>query len=235
MLRLIKPKRISDQVFDQLKDLIFKGSLKAGEKVMTERELARALGVSRPTIREAIYKLVAMGLLEHRQGQGTFVRPPCGDPSGNLLAALVNGPGVTLPDLLELTTGLECHAAALAAARAGEEDVRGMETTFEEMIEAVKEGGPCHEADAAFHMAIAYATGNTAHVHVMKSLSDLLFHGAGENLQLLFAEHVNLDRVFQQHAAILDAIRRHDPDAAFRTMKEHLAFVSHFFEAGVRR
>ena len=74
LLKPIKVKRVSDQAYEQIRDLIFRGQLKPGEQIMPERELAQALGVSRPTVREAIKQLVTMGLLEHRQGQGTFVR-----------------------------------------------------------------------------------------------------------------------------------------------------------------
>ena len=79
MLTPIKPKRISDLVFEQLRDLIFKGRIKPGEQLMIERELAENLGVSRPTVREAINKLVALRLIEHRQGQGTFVVSPAAE------------------------------------------------------------------------------------------------------------------------------------------------------------
>ena len=70
----ISPKRISDQVFEQLRGLIFRGEYQPGQKIMTERELAKALNVSRNSVREAINKLVALRFLEQRQGQGTFVR-----------------------------------------------------------------------------------------------------------------------------------------------------------------
>ena len=76
VLKPIKPKRVSDQVFEQLRELIYRGELKPGDQVMPERELSLALGVSRTTVRNAINKLVVLGLLEHQQGQGTFVRPP---------------------------------------------------------------------------------------------------------------------------------------------------------------
>ncbi len=74
LLKPIKVKRVSDQAYEQIRDLIFRGQLKPGEQIMPERDLAQALGVSRPTVREAIKQLVTMGLLEHRQGQGTYVR-----------------------------------------------------------------------------------------------------------------------------------------------------------------
>ena len=73
-LKPIQPKRISDQVFDQLRELIFRGDYQPGQKIMTERELAEALNVSRNSVREAINKMVTLRFLEQRQGQGTFVR-----------------------------------------------------------------------------------------------------------------------------------------------------------------
>ena len=91
LLKPIKVKRVSDQAYEQIRDLIFRGQLKPGEQIMPERDLAQALGVSRPTVREAIKQLVTMGLLEHRQGQGTFVRSISDQRELNPLAAMIEG------------------------------------------------------------------------------------------------------------------------------------------------
>ncbi len=229
MLKLIKPKRMSDQVFEQLKDLIFRGHLKPGERLMTERELAQHLGVSRPTVREAINKLVAMHLLDHRQGQGTFVNPPTTSADKNPLAAVLNGQDASLMDLLEVRLGLECNAVALAARRASEDDIREIEKSVEDMAAAIKEGNLGSDADISFHMAIAYATKNVVQIHIMKSLYDLLFYGIQENLQHLYTEPINLDKVLQQHTDILNALRQHDPDEAYTAMKRHITFVQDYF------
>jgi GntR family transcriptional regulator, transcriptional repressor for pyruvate dehydrogenase complex len=230
MLKPIKPKRMSDQVFEQLKDLIFRGQLKPGERLMTERELAQELGVSRPTVREAINKLVAMHLLEHRQGQGTFVNPPTASADRNPLAAVLNGQEAGLMDLLEVRLGLECNAVALAARRATEEDIREIEKCVQEMAVAVGEGNLGSDADITFHMALAYASKNVVQIHIMKSLYDLLFYGIQENLQHLYTEPINLQGVLDQHTDILKAIRRHDPDEAYAAMKRHITFVQDFFQ-----
>jgi GntR family transcriptional repressor for pyruvate dehydrogenase complex len=230
-LKPIKPKRISDQVFEQLKELIFKGQLKPGDQLMTERELAQSLGVSRPTVREALNKLVAMGLLEHRQGQGTFVHSPADDAGKNPLAAVVNGHDVSLKDLLEVRLGLECNAAALAARRATDEDLQELEKSLDQMIEEIRSGqeGLGSSADLSFHMAIAYATRNVVQIHIMRSFYDMLFFGIRENLQHLYSNPSNLDRIIEQHQAIVDAIRRRDPDAASEAMHTHISFVIDFF------
>ena len=124
LLKPIQVKRISDQAFEQIRDLLFRGQLKTGEQIMPERELAQALGVSRPTVREAIKKLVTMGFLEHRQGQGTFVRSIDSQRENNPLAAMIEGPEASLEELLEVRMGLEGQAVILAAQRATPEDIR---------------------------------------------------------------------------------------------------------------
>lgn len=228
MLKPIKPKRISDQVFEQLKDLIFRGHLKPGEQLMTERELAQALGVSRPTVREAINKLVAIRLLEQRQGQGTFVNSPA-NIDRNPLSAVMGGEEVRLEDLLEVRLGLECNAVALAARRATDDDIRELEKSLAEMAADIAEGRLGTDADVSFHMAIAYASKNTVQVHIMRSFYNLLFYGIKENLLRLYSSPDDLKRIISQHTAIVEAVRRHNPEGAFDAMRNHIRFVLDFF------
>jgi GntR family transcriptional repressor for pyruvate dehydrogenase complex len=156
-LKPIKPKKISDQVFEQIRELIFRGHLKPGQQLMPERDLSEALAVSRTTVRNAINKLVVMGLLEHKQGQGTFVRSPDTWHQGNPLAMAMETQEASLQDLLEVRLGLECNAAALAAERAAESDLEMMAISVREMEEQVNHGGLGVEGDTSFHMAIAFA------------------------------------------------------------------------------
>jgi GntR family transcriptional repressor for pyruvate dehydrogenase complex len=229
MLKPIKPKRISDQVFEQLRDLIFRGHFKPGDRVMTEREIADTLGVSRPTVREAINKLVAMGVLIHRQGQGTFVASPGDDRPRNPLAAAVSDGDVSLRELLEVRLGLECNAVALAARRATEQDIVELQKRLDEMVSEIDKGGLGHHADVSFHMAISYASKNTVQVHIMRNLYDLMFYGIKENLQHLYSEPGNLVKIIRQHKDVFECIRRHDPEAAYEAMKRHITFVLDFF------
>jgi GntR family transcriptional repressor for pyruvate dehydrogenase complex len=229
MLKPIRPKRISDQVFEQLKDHIFRGHFKPGQQLMPERELAQILGVSRPTVREAINKLVNIGLIEQRQGQGTFVASPADSVVKNPLAAVVDGQDISLLDLLEVRLGLECNAATMAAQRATDEDVQDLEKTLVEMIQDIKQGGLGTHCDVSFHMAISYATRNMVQIHIMKSFYDLMFFGIKENLERLYEEPGNLDKIIEQHTDVFESIRRRDPDAAYEAMKRHIMFVINFF------
>ncbi len=227
-LKPIKPKRISDQVFDQLRELIFRGEFKAGEKILTERELAEAFGVSRTSVRDALNKMVVMGLLDQKQGQGTFVRSPESSEK-SVLATMVESQDASMTDLLEVRMGLECNAAALAASRAVEKDFQFMEKSIEEMQKEVKSGRLGNEADASFHMAIAYATNNPLQVFIMKNFYDFLFTGIKVNLEGLYKVPGNIVTILNQHQAIYQAIREHNPEAAHGAMKLHINFVYHFF------
>lgn len=227
-LKPIKPKRISDQVFDQLRELIARGELKPGDQLMPERDLSVAMDVSRTTIRNAINKLVVLGLLEHRQGQGTFVRMP-DSRDNNPLAAAMKADNATLEDLLEVRMGLECNAASLAAYRAVEEDIRFLEKSLEEMKKEVMSGRLGTEADVSFHMAISYATKNPVQIHIMRDLYDLLFYGIKENLSHLYESEERIQIILRQHTQILNAIQKRRPDQAFEAMKTHIKYVLNFF------
>jgi GntR family transcriptional repressor for pyruvate dehydrogenase complex len=225
MLTPIKPKRISDLVFEQLRDLIFKGQIRPGRQLLTERELAESLGVSRPTVREAINRLVTLGLLEHRQGQGTFVVSPSTEQNP---LGMPPDEHLSLSDLLEVRLGLECNAVMMAARRATEEDLRDMGKCLQVMAARIEAGELGSNADVAFHMAIAYATKNMAQIHIMKNFYDLLFYGIKSNLQYLYTEPATLAVITGQHRDILEAIRQRDSDLAATAMRNHIDFVLEF-------
>jgi len=228
-LKPIRPKRISDQVFDQLRELIFRGDFKPGQRIMTERELAKALNVSRNSVREAINKLVTLRFLEQRQGQGTFV---CSmDEAVKIpLATVMETQDASLIDLMEMRMGVECIAASLAAQRANAEDLAAIEQAIREMETDTAVGGLGTEGDLTFHMAIASATKNPLQVYIMKNVSDFLHVGIRENLLHLYQDPANIVEILKQHKAIYRAIRSGDADSAYDTMKTHINYVIRFFK-----
>ena len=228
-LKPISPKRISDQVFDQLRELIFRGDYQPGQKIMTERELAQALNVSRNSVREAINKLVTLQFLEQRQGQGTFVRSV--DEAVKIpLATVMESQDASLIDLMEMRMGIECTAASLAARRANASDLRAIEKAIEEMDADTRTGGLGTEDDLAIHMAIASATKNPMQVYIMKNVSDFLHMGIRENLLRLYEVPGNIVEILQQHQAIFQAICGSDAEAAYKTMQNHINYVIRFFK-----
>ena len=223
----IKPKRISDQVFDQLREFILRGKLDPGERIMSERELAAAFDVSRTSVREAISRLTIIGLLEQRQGRGTFVCLPAFEEK-NALAAVMKGRNVSIEDLLEVRIGLECNATYLAAERASEKDIYLMEQSIKTLEKSTEEGIMNAEADVSFHMAIAYATRNSVHIQIMRDLYDYLSIGIKENQYHLLEDSNEMTEIVKQHAQIADLIKKRDPEHAFRAMFNHLRFVLDF-------
>lgn len=232
LYRKIKPKRVSQQVFEQLRELIFKAQLKPGQQLLPERELAETLGVSRPTVREAINKLVDRGLLEHRQGQGTFVRSPEKRQAQNPLLAVIDGHEATLLELLEVRLALECNAAALAARRATAEDIAALEKSYQDMRRQVQEGGMGIGDDMAFHMAIAYASKNNVQIHIMKHLYDLVHAGIKKSLSRFWENPDTIPAILEQHGRIVEAIKERDDLAALNAMRRHIEFVIQAAVAG---
>lgn len=231
ILKPIKPKRISDQVFEQIRELIYKGEFKPGQQILPERELAMSMAVSRTSVRNAINKLVTMGLLEHRQGQGTFVSSP-ENREGNPLAAAMATDEATLDDLLEVRMGLECNAAMLAAMRATESDIKAIEKSLEEMeddLEATDKIGT--GPDAAFHMAVTFSTKNPVLIHLMRNFYDFLFIGIKKNLTHIYMDRTALEKVIVHHRAIFKAIKRRAPQDAFDAMRTHIKFVQDYFRS----
>ena len=221
----IKPKRISDQVFDQIRELIYRGRLAPGEKLMTERELAQVMNVSRTTIRDAIQRLVAKGLIFQVQGKGTFVKTQK-EKLQNPLAMAIQAQDVSLENLLDLRIGLESTAASLAASRAEESDIIALEQSLIKMEDDHCRGRLGSHADTSFHMAIAFASKNPLHIQIMRNLYDFLFDGIRENLEFLYTDPANMQSVMEQHALILESIKKRDPERAYQSMKTHIGFVT---------
>lgn len=228
-LKPISPKRISDQVFEQLRDLILRGDYKPGEKIMPERELAEALNVSRNSVREAINKLVILRFLEQRQGQGTFV---CSiDEAVKIpLATVMETQDASLIDLMEMRMGIECNTASLAAQRADVTDLVAMEEAIGEMEADTHAGGLGTAGDLAFHMAIATASKNPLLAYIMKNIADFLHVGLREIQRHLFEDPQNIVEILRQHKAIFEAIGNADADASYRIMQDHINFVIHFLQ-----
>lgn len=230
-LKPIKPKRISDQVFEQIRELIYKGEFTPGQQIPPERELAASMEVSRTSVRNAINKLVSMDLLENRQGQGTFVTEPDLRKESSWETDMA-ADEATLDDLLEVRLGLECYAAKFAAQRATESDMKALLKAMEEMEDDLASLDKIGTVpDTAFHMAIAYSTKNPVLIHLMRNFYDFLFVGIKKNLTHMVMDRAALERVVEQHRRVHRAIRRKSPDEAFTAMQSHIHYIQEYFQS----
>lgn len=226
-LKPIKPSKISDAIADQLRELIRSGALKPGERLPSERELVDQLGVSRPSVREALLKMEARGLVTSRQGGGTFVCDVLAPSIVNPLADLMRGSPEAISDVLECRHGLEELAASYAALRATASDREIIHEKFQALAEANAAGDleRSAAADAEFHMAIAEASHNFALVHITRSLFDLLSTQMQSNWERLLMDPESCAQIHDQHQYIFEAIISTDPDMARNAAHTHLSYI----------
>ncbi len=222
----IRPKKISEEIVEQIKKLIAKGELKPGDRIPSERDLATMLGVSRPSVREAILVLEAMGFLDARQGGGTFVRALTEASITDPLAKLVEKKDPELlRALVEVRMGLESWAAYLAAQRAEPHEIAEMRRLFEVMAEQATRGGWDPEIDADFHYAITAASHNSLQMHVLDSVHTLFHATIQVALMEFYRQQGHIEKLLTQHREIMEAIAAHDPELARQKMMVHLAMV----------
>ncbi|MFD7321356.1 FadR/GntR family transcriptional regulator [Streptomyces sp. NPDC059875] len=199
-----------DSVVEQLRDQLAEGEWEVGDRIPTEHELAEQLGVGRNTVREAVRVLVHAGLLESRQGNGTFVRSTA-DPAAVLRGMRHAGAG----DVLELRMALEAEAARLAAVRRDTHDLLRLRAALTTLRE---EGGRDADADMAFHLAVVGATHNAAFTEMYRFFSTQVHEALVEALGDREMPPVDIDA----HEALLAAIEAGDAEAAEAGARELL-------------
>jgi GntR family transcriptional regulator, transcriptional repressor for pyruvate dehydrogenase complex len=196
--------------------------LKPGDFLPSEADLSQALGVSRLTIREATRALVAKGYLEVRQGRRPLVLQPNGSLLSDYFTSAVRRDPDVLLELLDVRVALEVHAARLAASRPDTENRDAMGAALRMMQNSLDDEQQFHRADLAFHEALVAAGGNRMLLQIIKELAEPMM----ESRRRSFAGHRrfgnDLQDVVDQHAAILDAVHKDDPDAAAEAMRHHL-------------
>ncbi len=214
----------------QIEALIAAQNLTPGDRLPSERQLAADLGVSRPTLREAIRQLASRGLLVSRHGGGTFVSAP--DASDPLRAALL--PLASLArseagywrDVMEIRKLIEGETAYFAALRADETDRKRLADAYQAVVNAKADDLDSQaRLDAAFHMAVCTAAHNVVLQQVMSGLLGLLEASISESLRGLYHLPGILDELNDQHREILDAVVGGDADASRDAAGRHLAFV----------
>ena len=226
VLEPIRPKKISEEIVNQIKQLISKGELKPGDRIPSERELATMLGVSRPSVREAIMVLEAMGFVESRQGGGTYVKALTEGSIMNPLAKLVEKRDPELlRSLAEVRMGLESWSAYLAAQRATDADIAEMRRLYRIMEKQAAKGGWSPDVDAEFHYAITAASHNSLQMHVLDSIHSLFHATIQVALMEFYQQQGHVQLLLAHHRDIMEAIAAHDPETARRKMVEHLAMV----------
>lgn len=219
--------RLADSVASELEKRILEGSLKPGDRLSSERTLALDLGVSRPSLREAMQKLVARGLLTTRHGGGTYVTDRLEAHFVDPWQAMLKGNPLLHRDLLEVRQMLESQAAALAADRATDVDISRLDAVYAALEASYDQDDLTHciDTDVAFHQAVAEASHNVLIGHLTASLMRVIHGHVSNNLAHLQARPQRWNQLRAQHHAIWQAIREHKPQEAALAASEHIEFV----------
>ncbi|MBU6483410.1 MAG: FadR family transcriptional regulator [Betaproteobacteria bacterium] len=223
----IEPRRLYRQIADQIRALIRSGEYATGSRLPPERDLARQLGVSRPSVREAVIALEVEGLVDVRIGSGIYVRP-CDDVQAAPPADGEAGPF----ELLRARYLIESECAALAAKAVTRVQLQAIEAALGDMERELAEGMQPLPGDRLFHLRIVEATGNGALVHVVRTLWD---ERAGPLYQQL-EQHYDSPDLWQaamaEHRVVLESLAAHDARGARAAMRRHLDQAYKRFSAG---
>lgn len=221
-LRPIRTKKIYEEIVEQIKGLIKEGNLKAGDRLLSERELAESLRVSRAAVREALSALEAMGLIEIKPGEGAFIRQPSVDGIIEPLALLLLVEKDVPREILELRKIMEVGAAGLAAQRRNEEHLESMKAALKQMERDIQNGEIGEDADFCFHFTIAEAADNSLLLRLMHTISDTMRHTLrASRIQLITTPGVR-ERLLEEHQEIFRSIEERDSSAAQAKMFGHL-------------
>jgi GntR family transcriptional repressor for pyruvate dehydrogenase complex len=240
---MIKQAKISDMITERLETMIIDGTLTAGEKLLPERLLAEKFQVSRPSLREAIQNLTAKGLIERKQGGGTFVTKSLNKAMTDPLMDLIANRPETQFDLLEFRHALEGMAAYYAALRGQPAEYQALKDALASLNDADLSQDPQAEAQALseFYMTMSKAAHNMVLLNVMRSMQDMLIDNIQRNLAMLRAGADVEKKIRQQRNDIVDAIVAGDPMLARSASNKHLGFVEQTLldinqrDAGVQR
>jgi GntR family transcriptional repressor for pyruvate dehydrogenase complex len=227
-LQVIQPVRstqTTEQVVARVYELIKIDSLKPGDRLPPERELAKQLGISRPALRAGLSSLISMGVLQSRQGSGTYIvdGPPALDSEPLRLLAELHG--FSYDHMFETRSVLEVGAAGLAAERATGEQLATMAEEITEMFAALKDPQLFLVHDVAFHRAVAAASGNPTLATLVEMVSAILYARRRDTIERAH----DFNEALELHRRIYRAIRSHKPDEAREAMRDHIVRAQRAF------
>lgn len=210
----------TEEVVDRLREMIQSGEITAGDRLLPERDLAKLLGVSRPTLRAGIRSLSTVGILQSRQGAGTFVAGVEGSPTldGSALRLLSALHGFTSDEMFETRLALEMSIAGLAAERATSEQMTLLAEEIAAMYASLDDPEQYLVHDMQFHQAIAAASGNRILTSLMNMIAKILFDSRRKTVK----NATDLKESVLQHQSVYRAIRERSPESARAAMHEHL-------------
>jgi DNA-binding FadR family transcriptional regulator len=236
-LQTVAPQRLYRQIAEQLRQLMVSGEFALGSRLPAERDLAVQLGVSRPSVREALIALEVEGMIEVRTGSGIYVqRTEASGKSSTPAEADANTPADWGPlEVMSARLLVEAEVAALAATHAQKTDLKAIKAGLQQMkLEAARDQVP-REGDEAFHEAIAHACGNSVLLDTVQRYWQARNGPLFERLGDYFEHPESWQAAISEHQQVLLAIEAHDAPAARKAMQKHLRQAHKRYSASWRR
>jgi GntR family transcriptional repressor for pyruvate dehydrogenase complex len=227
--------RLSEVVKDQLTQMIVDRSLKPGDKIPSEGDLAARMGVSKPIVREALHALAAMEVIEISHGRVATVRTPSAKPLETFLRLAICTNNVGLREAMEFRRKLEVEIAGMAAERATDEELQRLDSAFADMKEHLHPVGaidPWVNADLEFHTIIARGAHNSLMLYLVEAFRGLF----RETIQVLNVMRgpQGVEATLLRHQRIVEAVRARDVQAACEAMTVHFDATERFMRANPR-
>jgi GntR family transcriptional regulator, transcriptional repressor for pyruvate dehydrogenase complex len=218
LIKTIKTEKIHTQVYEQLRAILLEGHWRAGEKIPSETELCRLMGVSRISVRTAINSLIAQGFLMSRQGDGTFVVDVSVDMNMNMLVPIIGLDKRNIIEVLEFRKIVEVGIVPLVFKNLTAEDVQWLQRNVEE-LEGTAEGeiAKISELDLGFHRKLCQISGNSLVIKVNRILSEL-FRTSMENVVIALGNQTGR----KYHRRIVDIIAVGDQAGTAEILREHI-------------
>jgi GntR family transcriptional regulator, transcriptional repressor for pyruvate dehydrogenase complex len=218
----LKRQSLADQVADAVLAMIVEQQISPGESLPSTGDLAERFSVSRTVIREALADLAGRGMIERSQGRESIVSSPGPEQLQELLRFRVQREGIDSEAIMEFRQSMEVQAAGLAAVRRTDTQIDAIRMAWDQ-LSAAKTETEFHDADIAFHTAVAAASGNPLISLVLDALVDLLRDVRKRSYRGRRKKGTSLEAVIADHRAIYDAIESGDATAAEHAMKAHLS------------
>lgn len=236
-LQTVAPQRLYRQIAEQLRQLMASGEFALGSRLPAERDLAIQLGVSRPSVREALIALEVEGMIEVRTGSGIYVQQTT--PARKTLTTEeleADTPGNWGPlEVMSARILVEAEVAALAAVHAQKSDLKAIRQALQQMkLEAARDEMP-REGDEAFHEAIAQACGNSVLLDTVQRYWQARNGPLFERLGDYFEHPASWQTAIAEHLEVVQAIEAHDSSAARKAMQKHLKQARKRYSASWRR
>jgi len=224
---LLNPKkRMYELIVEQINMLCLEKNLQPGDRLPSERDLASFFGVSRNSVREALKGLESKGILEIRQGGGSYLTASKRDTLGNELRIHIDERQIQLIDeMLELRRAFEVEAASLAAQRATPENLEALRHVLSQMSKAMDDTEMGVQADLDFHMQVAYATKNQLLIDLMETLAKRMEENIRATRRQRFTDKNRHQDTLKEHEAIYLAIANGKSELAKQLMYKHISRI----------